>query len=216
MEAESLREDVQIPFATPKLSSEIERRFILIAIQEAASKTVHQISPENYLKFQHGREWNFIVYENGKPVEQIGQMSPVRSTIAIGIDRIMAQDPKVIPDFIHGISDSMAAQMSSVLYQKMHEAAVSSGAMFEFSPSGITLQQYLDVLRKCDCTVDELGKISWPELFNIPPHLREKLDRDLADAPSEFKEQLESVRKEQENKALLREEARLNRYEKFT
>lgn len=201
------------PFSTPRLSAEIEREVMYMAVREVSAKTIEQIPAENYLQFQHGKQWNYLVYEDGKPSEQVGEMKLVSSQTAIGIDRVVAQDGQLIPDFVQGISNSMANQMNSRIYEKMFDAAKKSGTVFEFPPTGMPLTQYLALIEKCDCHVVEDGTISRPELFNIPGPLQLQLDHDLETATDEFKQRLKALWQRKELEARDRETARLARYD---
>ena len=201
------------PFSTPRLSANIEREVMHMAIRETSAKTIEQIPAEKHFQFQHGKKWNHLLYENGKPCEQVGEMILVSSQIAIGIDRIVKQDQQMIPEFVEGISNSMAHEMNSGLCETMFDAATKSGTVFEFPRTGIPLTQYMEIIAKCDCSVAEDGAISRPELFYIPSQLRLQLNHDLEDAPPEFKQQLEALWQQKEQEARDREHARLSRYE---
>jgi hypothetical protein len=201
------------PFSTPQLSAEIEREVMYMAVQEMSAKTVEQLPAENHMQFQHGKHWNYLVYEDCKPCEQVGEMKLVSSQIAIPIDRVVGQDAQMIPEVVQGISNSMANQMQSSVYAKMFEVAQKSGVVFEFPSTGLSLTQYMAIIAKCDCSVAEDGTISRPELLNIPPSLQIRLDHDLETAPDEFKQRLKALWQKKEQEAKARETARLARYD---
>ncbi len=103
--------------------------------------------------------------------------------------------------------------MNSSIYEIMKENAVECGLTFEISPSGISIEQYFDIISKCNFTISKNGELCEPELFNIPAHLQKKLQLDLENSPQEFKTKLAVLLAKKDAEARQIEEARLAKFD---
>jgi hypothetical protein len=203
-----------IPFCTPKLSGEIEREVIASALKKLAERTVANIPAENYFQFDHGKDWNYLVYdEHGKATEATGQMQLKSVQLAIPTTKIMQQDRDLINESVNTITDTMGREMNDTILEKMRANAQDSGTMFSIPPSGISIEQYYDIIEKCCCTVSRDGGVVRPFLQNVPLHLLEKLKDDLNNAPSAFKAKLNALWLSKETEARKLEEARIARFD---
>ena len=203
-----------VPFATPRISSLVESEVAAEVVRNLAEATVANVPPENYYQFDHGKIWNWLQYdEDGKAREVLGEMQHKSAEISIQKQKVTQQQSDLIQESITSLCYSMASQMNSSLDEKMKENAEQCGLTFEIPPSGVSIEQYFDVVSKCPFSISRTGELSGPLLSNIPPHLQEKLQLDLKNAPQEFQIRLTALLASKEAEARKIEEIRLARFD---
>jgi hypothetical protein len=203
-----------VPFATPRISSLVESEVAAEVVRKIAETTVGNMPVENYYQFDHGKNWNWLLYDDdGKVREVSGEMQRKSAQISIHKQNITEQKTDLIQESISSICSAIGNQMNSSIYEKMKEDAEQCGLTFEIPPSGISIEQYFDVLSKCHFSISRIGELNWPSLFNIPPYLQEKLQLDLKNAPQEFKIKLTALLARKEAEARKIEEVRLARFD---
>src|ERR1035438_5817597 len=139
-----------IPFATSRISSLVESEVAAEIVRKIAETTVANMPQENYFQFDHGIIWNWLLYdEDGKAREVTGEMQRKSAEISIQKQKVTQQQSDLIQESISSICSAMGNQMNSSIYEKMKENAEQCGLMFEIPPSGISIEQYFDVLSKC-------------------------------------------------------------------
>src|SRR5579862_6499849 len=203
-----------IPFATPLISSLVELEVATEIVRNIAEATVADSPQENYFQFDHGKRWNFLEYdENGRAREVAGEMQRISAENSIQKQKVMQQQPDLIQESISSLSYAMGNQMNSSVYEKMKENAEKHALTFEIPPSGISIEQYFDIVSKFQLSISRTGELCVPSLFGIPPHLQEKLRLDLENAPQEFKTKLATLLAKKEAEARKIEETRLARFD---
>ena len=203
-----------IPFATPRISSLVESEVAAEVVRKIAEATVANVPQENYFQFDHGIIWNWLLYdEDGMAREVTGEMQRKSAGISIQKQKVTQQQSDLIQESINSLCCDMGNQMNSSIYEKMKENAEQCGLTFEIPPSGISIEQYFDVLSKCHFSISRIGELNWPSLLNIPPHHQEKLQLDLENAPQEFKTKLAALLATKVAEARQIEETRLARFD---
>ena len=203
-----------VPFAAPRISSQVESEVAAEVVRNIAEATVANVPQENYFQFDHGKFWNWLLYdEDGKAREVTGEMQRKTAGISIQKQKVTQQQSDLIQESINSLCGAMGNQMNSSVYEKMKENAEQCGLTFEIPPSGISIEQYFDIVSKCPFSISRTGEVCGPSLFNIPPHLQEKLQLDLENAPQEFKTKLAALLARKEAEARKFEEVRLARFD---
>jgi len=66
--------------------------------------------------------------------------------ISIQKQKVTQQQSDLIQESINSLSYDMGNQMNSSVYEKMKESAEQCGLTFEIPPSGISIEQYFDII----------------------------------------------------------------------
>jgi hypothetical protein len=202
---------MKTPFADTKASKAFMNEATLLLIREHHRRRLQYMGPSNFQLFYHGRFMSFQQERKEGYATQTGELKLQQTKLTISTDRIVANDVSVLPDFILGIGEQMESAMVASMVAEVSAVAEQNGNTIAVAKDESMADVYLEMCKRITGSINADGSYSPPQILN--PEAQARFDRDIAEKDEDFHRQLEEVQREQEAKARLTEQERLQKYE---
>lgn len=201
----------KLPFAEEAASEEFFQEAFRMLVSEIVKRRSKHIPPANIGVFYHGRSWCFQRQEKDGYSPKKGEMKLKRTEFQFDLDRILANDLTLVSEFIETTAAGMDAALVRDLIDEVSGVAEETGNTINVPKGGSFADAFLKMVQTTEMSVQSDGKVSIPTLW-AGPEFVDKLAHELGERTPEFREQIESARKEKEAQALAREKERLARF----
>lgn len=166
----------------------------------------HMVSEQNIQRFTHGRRWN----HRSNPHTVDGEMQTISVEGETPFAGIVEGDLSLIPRMIRNIAEQMTAAQTRMLYETLTKSCDDHGQTVSASELG-NAAAFLAMLRKIEFGVDRDGNVSMPQIHAAPGTAKAMIAA-LEAQPPEFKAEVERIKAEKSEEALVRERLRLSRF----
>lgn len=206
-----MSEGRKIPFAEEKASKESMSEVKRLLIQEFDRRRAKYISNQNVHIFYHGRSWvsqqknrdGYSAYE--------GEMELQEYQVSIEIDRLLANDVSVLPEFIKKFGDQAEEGFLKMFMQTINTSTEASGNVISIRAGESLAEAFLEAIRTVHASIGPNGEVSLPSpILNL--ETLERLQREIAEKGPEFQSRVEEAKRQQEADARRREAERLAKY----
>ena len=174
---------------------------LMAALQKQSRQLL--IDERNVLKFSHGNRWVHTAREHG---DKEPTMQTIEVEHTIPFKDIAENDLGLIERSIIPINESMERQFAQNIYGVVGAGAERVGNVVDARNSSIA-ESFLSMLRKIEFGVDREGNISLPQV-HLGPDMYDKFMAELNNQPPEFGEEVEKIKAEKSQAALVRESQR--------
>ena len=167
------------------------------------------VSEHNILCLNHGGSW---VHAAREP-EPDTTMHTLSAEWSIPFKDIAENDLSVIGRTILPINKEMEKQFAQNMYNMVGAAAEKVGNVVSAKEEGSFLQSLLEMLRKIELGLDRDGAINMPQI-HVGPEMAARITRELENVPPEIEAEIERVKGEKVQAALVREAERKAKFKK--
>jgi hypothetical protein len=207
----------KIPFIAEKESREFHEESIRLVIQHYAKSVEQHVPSQNQLLLYHGQTWTFLREERGGEFRpQTGEAQKFSASTKIQIERVIANDVNLIPEFIEQLVTSQLAEFERGVRAQHEEILNEPGNTISVPKNASVAQSYLDFIKNSEPICGINGKPTRVKIF-IEPAAQQRLEDELANGGPDFRQQFErqceALWAEKESAALEKENQRLARYQ---
>lgn len=199
----------KLPFRYP----DIERVFMSGFANEVGNKTKSLreqfMAPENVLKFTHGITWEAPANELG---DKVGTFKRYGSEIELNLADVVNGKLGLIFEHVQAITDEVHLQLERSLFETVHDTTERTGQVVDGRNKSFP-EAMFESVEMLNLPIGEDGELSLPTMF-VHPSQGEKIGEQFANLPPEFAKKFEELKDRKKNEAQVREQERLDRFEK--
>lgn len=198
------------PFVSKSIQRFVDEAFALDISERVQVQQATFLSPENVLEFKHGARWQSPANEVG---DKSGQVETHSFEHSLELEDVVDGNPSTIFSQSNAVARGMMLSFERMLFAKLEESTEKSGNVVNSSDHASPLDAIAELLEKMDFSVNQDGELNMPTMC-FHPDQHKKLFETMEQAPPEFKERIEELKKRKRKRALEREAERLARFER--
>jgi hypothetical protein len=199
----------KVPFLFPDVEVEFTKGFSKAIDSNFRMFSEQYMSPDNVLKFNHGRMWEAPANASG---DTMGEMSEHGTETKLSLKDIAEGNVESIFRAISQVTDDIKTQVERQLFDIITTSTEKSGNVVNGSQKTFPQSMY-EMLEMMQLPLDDAGELSMPTMF-IHPSQTAKLKAELDSAGKEFGERFEALKEKKKAEAQERERQRLARFER--
>lgn len=138
-------------------------------------------------------------------------MEPHEHQVSIEVERILANEVALLPEFILQFGEKAEQDLLSGLVREADAAAEASGNTFSIGAAESLADAFLEAVKTTHASIGADGEVSYPSLL-LPPALVERLQKEIENKDLEFRARLEEAKRQQGQDARRREEERVAKF----
>ena len=187
--------------------AEFERAFSKLLAQVQKKTITKYLNPENTHRFKHGGQW----INPAASGAIVGDITRHSSEAIVPFERILNHDLTVIDEVLEKLVNDMENQFLQTMYSTVSAAAKSVGNTIDGQSVGPPREAFAQMLERIQFSADRFGNVKLPEI-HCAPKTAEEMAKSVADAPPEFHQRIEEIKKRKASEAIEREVERKSRF----
>jgi hypothetical protein len=166
------------------------------------------LNPDNEHTYHHGMGWT---YHTSDLAHRQGAFEKLSLEVGIKFQDVVEHRLDRIPEYIREMCTGMHGEFMKMLYRTVSAAVEETGNVVSTKEAGSPAKAFIQMLRKIEFGVDRHGRVSIPEM-HLGKEAHEAMMKDLEAQGAEFRELVESIKREKTQQALEREEERKSKF----
>ena len=198
---------MKTPYPFKKESKLFAEAILNLAYDAHRKKIAQYVSEENMQSFCHGRGWATVKEDK---IED-SQFKEVGVELKIDYPSILNNEIQKFFDFINDFIEGFTSQMVRDMFQTIGDACQETGNIVKQSDKKSNPEAFLEMLNKVEFSINEEGQVVLPQI-HLAPENADNFITELNQQGPEFLAEVERVKKEKADLAIMNEKARLSKF----